>query len=141
MVRRPSTQNHHSAKGPSQRQLRVAEEIRHLLAAIFMRGELRDPALAGVSVTVTEVRISPDLKHATAFCVPLGGGDVASVLAGLARSRGFLRGQVGQQMTLRHAPELHFAEDTSFAEAKKIDALLHSDRVRRDLRTDDDGQD
>ncbi|HAH09183.1 MAG TPA: ribosome-binding factor A, partial [Alphaproteobacteria bacterium] len=80
-----------SAKGPSQRQLRVAEEIRHLLAALFMRAEFRDPALVGVSVTVTQVTISPDLKHATAYCVPLGGAHEDEVIAGLNRVRGFLR--------------------------------------------------
>jgi ribosome-binding factor A len=141
MSRKSSSHSHMSAKGPSQRQLRVAEEIRHLLAGIFMRGELRDPALKGVSVTVTEVRISPDLKHATAYCVPLGGAHVPEVLAALNRSRSFLRGQVGHQMSLRYTPQLHFAEDKSFEEAQKIQALLHSDKVRRDLRPDDDGED
>jgi ribosome-binding factor A len=141
MSRRSSSHNHLSSKGPSQRQLRVAEEIRHLLAGIFMRGELRDPALKGVSVTVTEVRISPDLKHATAYCVPLGGAHVPEVLAALNRSRGFLRGQVGHQMSLRYTPELHFAEDKSFEEAQKIEALLHTEKVRRDLRAEDDGED
>jgi ribosome-binding factor A len=140
MARRPHSHPSSPAKGPSQRQLRVAEEIRHLLAGILMRGELRDPALQGVSVTVTEVRISPDLKHATAFCMPLGGGHTAEVLAALNRGRGYLRGQVGHQLTLRYTPELHFAEDQSFAEAQKIEQLLHSDKVRRDLRTDQDGE-
>jgi ribosome-binding factor A len=139
MTRRPSSQ-HNSAKGPTQRQLRVAEEIRHLLAEIFLRGELRDPGLAGVSLTVTEVKISPDLKHATAYCVPLGGAKVPEVMAGLNRSKGFLRGQVGHQMSLRHTPELHFEEDRSFIEAQKIEAILHSDKVRRDLERTDDEQ-
>lgn len=141
MSRRSSSSHHLPSKGASQRQLRVAEEIRHLLAAVFMRGELRDPALVGVSITVTEVRISPDLKHATAYCIPLGGAHIPEVLAALNRSRGFLRGQIGHHMTLRYTPELHFAADTSFAEAQKIEALLHSERVRRDLRAHDDEQD
>jgi ribosome-binding factor A len=141
MTRRPSSRPHQPAKGPSQRQLRVAEEIRHLLAGVFMRGELRDPALTGVSITVTEVRISPDLKHATAYCVPLGGANVPEVLTALNRSRSFLRGQVGHQMSLRYTPELHFAEDKSFEEAQKIEAILHSEKVRRDLRSEDDGED
>lgn len=142
MSRRSSSSSHHlSSKGPTQRQLRVAEEIRHLLAGVFMRGELRDPALKGVSITVTEVRISPDLKHATAYCVPLGGVHLPEVLAALNRSRSFLRGQVGQQMSLRYTPELHFSEDKSFDEAQKIEAILHSEKVRRDLRVDDDGED
>ena len=140
MSRRP-TSFQSSTKGPTQRQLRVAEEIRHLLAEILLRGELRDPVLAGVSVTVTEVKISPDLKHATAFCVPLGGVNVTEVLAALNRGRGFLRGHVGHQMSLRYTPELHFAEDRSFEEAKRIEALLQSDKVRQDLKADDERED
>jgi ribosome-binding factor A len=113
--------------------LRVAEEIRHLLAGYLMRGELRDLALTGASVTVTEVRISPDLKHATAFCVPLGGVNAPEILAGLNRCKGFLRGQIGRQIALRYTPDLHFAADTSFDEVKRIDDLLRSEKVRRDL--------
>src|SRR5215813_4749202 len=98
MSRRPPSSDR---PGPSQRQLRVAEEIRHILAGILMRGELRDPALAGVSVTVSEVRISPDLKNATVFSLPFGKGSVTDVLKGLNRSAPYLRSQVGQALNLR----------------------------------------
>lgn len=123
--------------GPSQRQLRVAEEIRHILARLLMRGDLHDPALAGVSVTVSEVRISPDLKNATAFAMPLSGKGVEDVLKGLNRSAPYLRSQVAQELQLRYAPALSFIEDKSFDEAHHIDELLRSERVKRDLKPDD----
>ena len=127
--------------GPSQRQLRVAEEIRHILAGVLMRGELRDPLVAGVSVTVSEVRISPDLKNATVFALPLAGSNVDDVLKGLNRSAPYLRSQVGQTLQLRYAPTLTFVEDKSFDEAGHIDELLRSDKVARDLkRQSDDGE-
>lgn len=127
---------------PSQRQLRVGEELRHALARQFERGALRDPGLAGATVTVTEVRVSPDLKHATAFVMPLGGAKLADVLAGLTRSAGYLRREVAREVQLRHAPELIFAADTSFEHASRIDRLLHQPEVERDLQPEakpDDG--
>jgi ribosome-binding factor A len=124
----------HREKGPSQRQLRVGEEIRHVLAGVMMRGELHDPALDGVSVTVTEVRISPDLKHATVFSLPLAGSKVDDVLKGLNRSAPFLRSQVGKAMQLRYAPTLTFVADKSFDEAHHIEELLKSEKVARDLK-------
>jgi len=124
--------------GPSQRQLRVSEEIRHILAGILMRGELRDPALVGVSVTVSEVRISPDLKNATVYSLPFGKGSVPEVMKGLNRSAPYLRSQVGQALTLRYAPTLTFVPDLSFDEAKHIDELLRSEKVARDLKNDSD---
>ncbi len=134
------------ARAPSQRQLRVGEELRHALARLLARGELHDPVLAEVSVTVTEVRISPDLKNATAFVVPLGGRDSAEVLAALNRAAAFLRSQLGREVHLRHTPALSFQPDHSFDEAAKINALLHKPRVLRDVegpadgdRADDDG--
>lgn len=128
--------------GPSQRQLRVAEEIRHIIARLLMRGELRDPALVGVSVTVSEVRISPDLKNATVFSLPLGGAQVDDVLKGLNRSAPYLRAQVGHALQLRHAPTLTFVEDKSFEEAHHIEELLKSEKVARDLkRKGRDGED
>ena len=127
--------------GPSQRQLRVAEEIRHILAGILMRGELRDLALAGVSVTVSEVRISPDLKNATAFAMPLGGVQVEPVMEALNRSAPFLRSQLGKTLQLRYAPSIHFVVDRSFDEAHHIEELLRSEKVARDLKHDDDGDD
>ncbi len=124
----------HSEKGPSQRQLRVAEEIRHALAGLLMRGELRDPLVAGISVTVSEVRISPDLKNATVFAMPLAGAHVGDVLKGLNRSAPYLRSQVGHALQLRYAPTLNFVEDKSFDEAHHIEELLRSEKVARDLK-------
>jgi len=139
MVRKPSRTP--QGPGPRQRQLRVAEEIRHILAGILMRGELRDPVLAGVSVTVSEVRISPDLKNATAFAMPLGGVQLQPVLDALNRSAPFLRSQLGKMLQLRHAPTVNFVADNSFDEAHHIEALLRSEKVARDLKHDDKDED
>ncbi len=125
-------------KAPSQRQLRVGEELRHVLADALERGEMRDPALAGRTVTVTEVRISPDLKNATAFVVPLGGGDPSEVVDALNRGAGFLRGWVAKRVRLRHVPKIGFLADQSFDEAARIDRALRDPRVVADLRHDDD---
>ena len=125
-------------KPPTQRQLRVGEELRHIIASIIERGEIRDPDLAGRAITVTEVRISPDLKNATVFVVPLGGGEVETVVKGLKRARSFIRHEVARQVDLRVAPDLFFEPDTSFDEASHIDALLRSPQVRRDLGANDD---
>jgi ribosome-binding factor A len=120
----------------------VAEEIRHVLARVLMRGELRDPALTGVSVTISEVRISPDLKNATVFSLPLGGAHVEEVLKGLNRSAPYLRAQVAHALQLRYAPVLTFVEDKSFDEARHIDELLRTDKVARDLKAKHgDGED
>ena len=105
-----------------------------MLAAIFGRGDLRDPDLAGVSITVSEVRMSPDLRHANAFVVPLGGADSAKVVKALKRAAPFIRGEVARAMRLRHAPDLHFVADTSFDEASRIDSLLRLPAVQRDVR-------
>ncbi len=128
---------HHGAdragKAPSQRQLRVGEEIRHALAAVFQRGDFRDPALQDLTVTVTEVRISPDLNNATAFVTTLGGGNMEEALAALRRARAFLRSQIARAVNLRHAPNLFFEADTSFDYAGRIGTILHSPEVARDL--------
>ena len=121
---------------PSQRQLRVGEELRHALAAIFERGVLRDPALAGVVLTVTEVRVSPDLRNATAYVMPLGGAHRAEALEGLGRSAGFLRRELARAVKLRVAPTIGFALDNSFDHASRIDELLHRPEVERDLAAD-----
>lgn len=128
---------HAPGKAPSQRQRRVGEEIRHTLAWIIERGELRDPALAGVSITVTEVRASPDLKNATAFVTPLGGGDAEPILEALRRAAPFLRHELGGRLRMKYVPRLSFQADTSFDEASHIDALLHSPDVLRDTHADD----
>jgi ribosome-binding factor A len=129
---------HHSRsaqKGPSQRQLRVGELLRHALSDIFRNTDIHDPDLAGISVTVTQVRPSPDMRHATVFVEPLAGVNAAGVLAALNRHRGFLRGELGRLITLKFTPELRFVEDTSFAEAERIETILHSERVARDLHS------
>lgn len=118
--------------GQSPRSLRVGEEMRHALARIFEHG-LHDPALAGVALTITEVRVSPDLKHATVFVVPLSGSHAAEVMAGLKRAEGYLRRALAQAVKLRYAPALHFTLDTSFEHATQIDALLRRPEVARDL--------
>jgi ribosome-binding factor A len=127
-------QNDQGAKPPSQRQLRVAEEIRHVLAGVFARIEFRDPDLAGVIITVTEVRISPDLKHATVFVTRLGRNDVAKSLPALKRAAPFLRSQIAHEIRLRVAPDLSFQPDTALDYAMHIDELLHKPEVARDLK-------
>lgn len=133
--RKPSAKN---SGTPSTRPLRVGEEIRHVLASILGRGELRDPALAGQSITVSEVRVAPDLMHATVFVTPLGGGDMARVVAALNRASPFLRGQVAKAVQLRRAPELDFTPDTSFDDAHRIEEALRHPAVRRDVKADRD---
>jgi ribosome-binding factor A len=112
--------------------------LRHALATILVRGEIRDDDLAGVSVTVTQVKPSPDMRHATVFVEPLGGKNAKAIVAALNRHKAFLRGEMGHMIELKFTPELRFVEDTSFAEAEKIETLLKSARVQRDLKADDD---
>jgi ribosome-binding factor A len=134
MLRQRSTPHD---RGPSQRQLRVGEMLRHALSQILVRGEIRDPDLEGVSVTVTQVKPSGDMRHATAFVEPLGGKNAKQIVAALNRHKAFLRGEMGHLIELKFTPELRFVEDESFAEAQKIENLLKSERVRRDLRASD----
>lgn len=124
--------------GPSQRQLRVGEMLRHALSDILRRGDIRDPDLAGVSVTITEVRPSPDMRYATVFCEPLGGRDADKVIKALNRNKAYLRGEMGREIALKFTPDLRFLEDKSFAEAEKIETLLKSEKVARDLSRNDD---
>ncbi len=121
------------AKGASQRQLRVGELIRHALAEILQRGDVHDPDLEGTVVTVPEVRMTPDLRTATAFVMPLGGLGADKVVAALDRNVRFLRGEIAHRVNLRYAPDLRFRLDTSFAEGEHVDALLRSPAVKRDL--------
>src|SRR5580658_856275 len=125
--------------GRSQRQLRVGEELRHLLARLLRPGELRDPALFDANVTVTEVQLSPDLRNATAFVMPLGGSNAADIVAGLRRSAPYLKGQIARMVQLRRVPNLSFALDSAFDTADRIAAVLHSEPVARDLQDRDDG--
>jgi ribosome-binding factor A len=119
--------------GPSQRQLRVAEEIRHVLAGLFERRDFRDPELADAPLTVTEVRTSPDLKHAAVFIARLGRTDVDALLPALKRAAPYLRGQVAHALRLKFAPDLTFQPDHALDYARKIDRLLHAPEVARDL--------
>lgn len=125
--------------GPSQRQLRAGELIRHALVEVFQREDLRDPALAGVSLTISEVRASPDLKNATVYCAPLGAtmGDAVidqeAVIKALNKLSPHLRHLLGQKIELKYTPTLTFRQDESFGEARKIDQLLSRDEVARDL--------
>ena len=117
----------------SQRQLRVGEEIRHALSRILARAGFRDPDLQDVNPTVTEVRVSPDLKQATVFIVPLGGADGKVVAGALNRASGYVRGLLGREVRMRFTPRLTFEHDYSFDQAQRIDTLLHRPEVRRDL--------
>jgi ribosome-binding factor A len=119
--------------GPTQRQLRVAEEIRHVLAGVLARHEIRDPELAGEDITVTEVRIGPDLRRATAFVARLGREDIDALLPALKRAAPFLRSQVARAVRLRFAPDLSFQADRALDYASKIDRLLRQPTVARDL--------
>jgi len=120
-------------KPRSPRQLRVAEEIRHVLAGIFSRAEFRDPKLAGIQITVTEVRVSPDLKHATVFVARLGRKDVAALLPPLTHAAPYFRTQLAHALRLRVAPMVSFQADEALEYAAHIDELLHTPEVARDL--------
>jgi ribosome-binding factor A len=119
--------------GPSQRQLRVGELLRHALAEILQRGDVPDPVLAKAVITVSEVRAAPDLKLATAYVMPLGGKNAEGVVAALEKNKKFLRGELARRVELRSVPELRFRVDTSFETGAKMDALLDAPEVRRDV--------
>ena len=125
----------HSAptSGPSQRQQRVAELVRHALAEVLSRGDIQDPVLTSHVVTIPEVRMSPDLRLATAYVMPLGGRDETPVLQALDRHKKVLRQEVARRVNLKFAPDLRFRRDETFDEASRIDALLRSEKVRRDV--------
>lgn len=121
---------------PSQRRLRVGEALRHALAEILARGELRDPILLDRSITVSEVRVSPDLRNATAFVLPLGGEGAADVVRALDRAGPYLSGQIGRLVRLKYTPRLSFRLDELFDNAGRIESLLRSPAVNRDLAED-----
>lgn len=135
----------HPAAGPSQRQLRAGELIRHALVDVLREEEIHDPALDGVSVTVTEVRMSPDLKHATCFVEPLGAGvdtaptagHVDEIIKALNEHARFLRGALGRHIDMKFTPDLRFRHDESFDNASHMDRLFSDPRVRADIETDD----
>jgi len=139
---------HHTSRGgssrnlgPSQRQLRVGEALRHAIAQILNRNEIRDPDLEGVSVTITQVKPSADMRYATVYCEPLGGQHAKEIVAALNRHKGFIRGEMGHLIETKFTPELRFVEDDSFAEAQKIETILKSERVSRDLAASEDDED
>lgn len=122
-----------SSAAPGQRQLRVGEEIRHALADIIAQDNLDDPDLAGKMITVTQVSVSPDLRNATAFVTPFGGGDARTLVAALNRAHGYFRRELVRIVKLQFAPQIRFREDETFEEASKIERLLHDPVVARDL--------
>ena len=130
--------DNHKPTGPSQRMLRVGELVRHALASVFSRGDIEDEALEGAVITVPEVRMTPDLKIANAYVMPLGGQRADEIVEALNRHRKFIRGRIAPELDLKFAPEVKFFVDTTFDEFGRIDALLRSDRVQRDLHSDDE---
>jgi ribosome-binding factor A len=123
-------------KGPTQRQLRVGELIRHAIAEMLARGDVHDPVIEGHLITVPEVRMSPDLRLATIYVMPLGGRDASEVLAALERHKRYLRGEVAHRVNLKFAPDIRFRIDERFDEADRIERLLRSPDVARDLKDD-----
>lgn len=136
-----SRSHHPQGSAPSQRMLRVAELVRHAIAQKLSRGEISDPVLEQHVVTVARVKMSPDLKLATVYVMPLGGKDEPEVLKALDRHKRFLRGEIAREVNLKFAPDIRFRIDDSFDAVSRIDALLSSERVQRDLHSsDDEGQ-
>jgi ribosome-binding factor A len=137
------TRPHTGRTPPGQRQLRVAEQVRHLLVETLQRGSFRDPVLLEAHrVTITAVEIGPDLKHATAYIMPLGGKDADTFLEALNRSSGYFRSELAPKMDLRYVPRVTFKIDHSFDEAQRIENLLRQEKVQRDLlKKDEDDED
>ena len=127
-------------RGPTQRSLRAGELVRHAVAEILARGEVHDPVIEGHLITVPEVRMSPDLRVATVYILPLGGVDNAAVLEALDRNKRYLRAEVARRVNLKFAPEIRFRIDERFDEAERIDRLLRTPQVKRDLDNDDSGE-
>jgi ribosome-binding factor A len=128
------SRSHHNGGEPSQRMLRVAELIRHSMADLLTRGTINDPVLEGHVVTVPRVKMSPDLKLASVYVMPLGGKAATEVIAALDRYKKYLRTEIAQRINLKFAPEIRFKIDDSFDNVSKIDALLNSDKVKQDLQ-------
>src|ERR1700758_3473054 len=129
-------QHRESGNGPSQRQLRVGEAVRHAITEVLAQGDVHDPMLEGHMVTVPEVRMSPDLRLATIYVMPLGGRNEAAVVAALDRNKRYLRGVIARKVNLKFAPDIRFRLDESFGEAERIEKLLRSPAVKRDLDGD-----
>ncbi len=125
---------------PSQRQLRVGELVRHAVSEMLIRGDVHDPVLEGHLITIPEVRMAPDLRLATIYVMPLGGRDADEVMAALERNKRYLRGEISHRVNLKFAPDIRFQLDEQFAEAERIEKLLRTPQVRRDLEPEkDDG--
>lgn len=120
-------------KSPSQRQLRVGEEIRHILAKALLQARSGNPLLDGTPITITEVRVSPDLQNATVYLMPLGGGRIADILSAFKERAGYFRQEVARNLHTRKTPRLVFRQDSSFEEAERIEKLLNTPKVKRDL--------
>jgi len=133
-------QHRESVAGLSQRQLRVGEAVRHAVAEVLAQGEVHDPVLEGHMITVPEVRMSPDLRLATIYVMPLGGRDGQAVVTALERNKRYLRGVIARKVNLKFAPDIRFRIDERFDEAERIEKLLRSPAVKRDLAGDDDGE-
>ncbi len=127
-----------SSSSPSQRTLRVGELIRRTLSEMLMRGDVHDPDLTGINLTVTEVKISADLRVATVYVMPLGGDGREEAIAALARNAGQMRHRIGKEITLRHTPELRFMIDETFDQMDRTRELLSQERVRRDIDKDEE---
>lgn len=125
-------------KAPSQRMLRMGELVRHALAEIFSRGEVHDPVLEKHVITIPEVSMTPDLRHATAYVMPLGGKDTRAVLDALNRNKKYMRGVIAKKLQAKFTPDLHFRIDERFDRAEKIDKLLRQPEVQRDLKREDE---
>ena len=126
-----------NSRSPSQRSLRVGELMRHALAEMLVRGDIHDDVIASHVITISEVRMSPDLKLATIYVMPLGGEDLGPVLDALANNRRFIRGELARAVNLKFAPDIRFRADESFEEASRIDRLLDSPKVRQDVEKDE----
>jgi ribosome-binding factor A len=137
-VRNKNRRDRESQTGPSQRALRVGELIRHALSDLLTRGEVHDPVLEGHLITIPEVRMSADLRLATIYVMPLGGRDIEAVLAALERNKRFLRGEIAHHVNLKFAPDIRFRVDERFDEAERIEKLLRTPAVQRDLKRGDD---
>jgi ribosome-binding factor A len=133
MTRKKKSSSANPVKGPSQRMLRVGELIRHKIAEMLVRGDIHDDVIASHSITIPEVRLSPDMKLATVYVMPLGGKSMKPVIEALTRNKTYIRTEVAHTLDLRYAPDLRFHEDKTFEEATRIDRLLDSPHVRQDI--------
>ena len=137
MARKKQSHRDSGTQGGSQRQLRVGELIRHAMAEMLTRGDVHDPVLESHLITVPEVAVTPDLRLATIYVMPLGGKDTKPVLEALERNKKFLRGEIAHRVNLKFAPDVRFRADERFDEAERIEKLLRTPAVQRDLDKDE----